>query len=274
MSTRYKLTVEYDGSGFVGWQRQENGLSVQQVLEEAAERFCGHAVRLHVAGRTDAGVHALAQVAHLDLERSFDEKTVRDAINFHVRPHGVAVLRVERMPGDETGFSFHARYSATARAYLYRILNRPAPPVLERQRVWWVARPLDHEAMDAAAKGILGRHDFSSFRASQCQAESPLRTLDRLDVTRAGEHIVIHAGARSFLHNQVRIMVGSLALIGQGKWPVSMLAQVLAARNRKMAGPTAPPDGLYLAGVSYPDLAQDAETGHTGTGDILESQNP
>ncbi|MGE4219018.1 MAG: tRNA pseudouridine(38-40) synthase TruA [Alphaproteobacteria bacterium] len=244
--SRWRLTVEYDGGPFVGWQRQANGLSVQEALETAIHAFCGETVTVHGAGRTDAGVHALGQVAHIDLARPTTARAVRDAINFHLRPHPVAVLEAESTADD-----FHARFSATGRAYLYRILNRRAPPALDTGRVWPVAAALNAEAMHEAAQFLIGRHDFSSFRAAGCQAESPLRTLDRLDVSRRGEEIHVTAEARSFLHNQVRIMVGTLRAVGEGSWNASDVAIALAACDRTAAGPTAPPDGLYLTRVDY-----------------------
>jgi tRNA pseudouridine38-40 synthase len=244
---RWKLTLEYDGRPFVGWQRQDNGPSVQQVLEEAVSRFSGETVRLHAAGRTDAGVHALGQVAHFDLGRETRAETVCNALNFHLRPWPVAVLAAESV--DE---EFHARFSALGRSYLYRILNRRAPATLDQGRVWQVNRPLDAAAMHAAAQLLVGRHDFTSFRASLCQAASPVKTLDRLEVVRAGDEIRIAAAARSFLHHQVRNMVGTLELVGAGKWPPGRVGEALAACNRSHAGPTAPADGLYFMAVRYP----------------------
>jgi len=240
------LTLEYDGTDFVGWQRQENGLSIQQVVEEAFARFCGEQVVLHVAGRTDAGVHALAQVAHVDLVRDAEPDTVRDAVNFHMRPAPITVLAAERV---EAGF--HARFTAIERSYLYRIVNRRSPLTLARNRAWWVPPPLDAEAMHAAAQVLVGRHDFSSFRAALCQAASPVKTLDALDVARAGEEVRITARARSFLHHQVRNMVGTLKLVGEGKWSTDDLRRALAACDRAAAGPTAPACGLYLVSVRY-----------------------
>jgi tRNA pseudouridine38-40 synthase len=243
---RYKLTIEYDGSGLVGWQRQANGLSVQEVLETAVERFCGEAVTVHGAGRTDAGVHALAQTAHLDLPREASPEVIRNALNHHVKPAAVSVLAVEAVPA-----SFDARRSARGRVYRYRILNRRPMPALERGRVWHVGPRLDTEAMQAAAQLLVGKHDFTSFRDTMCQAKSPVKTLDRLDVTRIGDEIVVDAGARSFLHHQVRNMVGTLKLVGAGKWRVDRVAEALAAHDRRAGGPTAPPDGLYLVEVIY-----------------------
>ena len=244
--SRYKLVLEYDGRGFVGWQRQANGLSIQEVLEETVFRFCGERVTSHVAGRTDAGVHALGQVVHLDLEKAAEPEVVRDALNFHLKPHPVAVLRAEPVDRD-----FHARFSARERAYLYRIVNRRAPLTLERGRAWLVQAPLDLAAMQAGAAHLVGRHDFSSFRAAECQAKSPVKTLDRLELSRDDEVILLHARARSFLHHQVRNMVGSLKLVGEGKSTPDDIRRVLDARDRRLAGPTAPPDGLYLVEVVY-----------------------
>lgn len=244
--TRWKITVEYDGSGFVGWQRQANGPSVQEALEDAIAGFSGETVTLHGAGRTDSGVHALAQVAHFDIERRTDGDTVRDALNHHLRSKAVSVLRAEAVPAD-----FNARFSAVRRDYLYRILNRRAPTAIERGRVWHVARPLDAPAMDAAAQILAGHHDFSSFRALRCQAKSPVKTLDQLSVSRAGDEIHVTAQARSFLHNQVRIITGTLKLVGEGAWTLDQVRAALAARDRTAGGPTAPPDGLYLTAVHY-----------------------
>jgi tRNA pseudouridine38-40 synthase len=243
---RYKLVIEYDGAPFVGWQVQENGVSVQGVLEAAVVSFCGEAAPVRGAGRTDAGVHACGQVAHLDLARDFDTDTVRDAVNAHLRPHPIAVLSAAIVPD-----TFDARFSAVKRHYFYRIVNRRAPLALDRSRAWRLAHPLDAAAMHAAAQHLVGRHDFTTFRAAECQAKSPVKTLDRLDVERAGEEVHIRAAARSFLHHQVRSMVGSLALVGHGKWSAADLARALAARDRKACGPVAPPDGLYLVGVDY-----------------------
>jgi len=244
---RYKLTIEYDGSGLVGWQRQANGPSVQQVLETAIAKFCGESVTVHGAGRTDAGVHALAQTAHVDLARTVAPEVLRSAVNYHLRPARIAILTAEPVPA-----SFDARLSAIGRIYLYRILNRRAPPVLERGRVWQVAPPLNVEAMRAGAQYLIGHHDFSSFRDSLCQAKSPLKTLDALELRRAGEEIHIEARARSFLHHQVRIIVGTLKLVGLGHWRPDDVARALAAADRRAGGPTAPPDGLHLVEVRYP----------------------
>ena len=243
---RYRLTLEYDGGGFVGWQRQDNGPSVQAALEEAAAGLCGTPVTAFAAGRTDAGVHALGQVAHMDLPRTYPAETVRDALNHHLKPRPVAVLLAEPVAQD-----FHARFSALERHYLYRIVNRRAPLALERGHAWLVHPPLDEAAMQAAAQRLLGRHDFTTFRAAQCQARSPVKTLDRLDVRREGEEILFDVRARSFLHSQVRSMVGSLKLVGEGKWSADELSEALAAAERGRCGPVAPPDGLYLARVVY-----------------------
>ena len=246
---RYALVLEYDGTGFVGWQRQAVGLSVQQVLEQAASHLVhGSAVVSIAAGRTDAGVHAIGQVASIDLDRDIAPDKLRDALNFHMQPHAVVVLRAARVQE-----RWNPRFSAIGRAYRYVILNRRARPALEAGQVWHVHLPLDATAMHVAAQSLRGHHDFTSFRATSCQAKSPWRTLDRLDVAREGERIVIEAAARSFLHHQVRNMVGTLKLVGQGVWPAARVAEALAARARAAAGPTAPPDGLALVAVHYPE---------------------
>ena len=243
---RYKLTIEYDGTPFVGWQAQDNGVSVQGVLTAAIAAFVGEQAAVSAAGRTDAGVHALGQVAHVDLAKDWDTETVRDAINFHLRPQPVAVLSVERAAPD-----FDARFSAIKRHYLYRIVNRRADLTLEQNRAWRVPRPLDAQAMHVAAQRLIGRHDFTTFRSTECQAKSPVKTLDRLDVARAGEEVSIAAVARSFLQHQVRSMVGSLIHVGEGKWSADDLASTLAARDRSACGQVAPPHGLYLVRVDY-----------------------
>ena len=245
---RYKLILEYDGTGLVGWQRQANGLSVQEILEIAAERFCGKKLVVHGAGRTDAGVHALAQAAHLDLPKESPTDVIRNALNQHVKPHAVSIVAVERV--DE---SFDARRSARGRVYRYRILNRRAPAAVARGHVWHVGPPLDVEAMQQGARLLLGKHDFSTFRDSECQAKSPVKTLDLLQVTRSGDEVQIEARARSFLHHQVRNMVGSLKLVGLGKWRAPHRREALDARDRRAGGPTAPPEGLYLVEVIYPE---------------------
>lgn len=243
---RYRITVEYDGTSFVGWQRQAEGVSIQGALEEAIRKFSGETVDVRGAGRTDAGVHALGQVAHFDLTRDWNGDRIRDAMNFHLRPHPVAVLSASAV---EDGFD--ARFSAVKRHYEYRILNRRAPPVLERHRVWWVVHDLDVEAMRSAASVLVGRHDFTTFRAAQCQAPSPIKTLDRFEVARERDEIVCRLSARSFLHRQVRSMVGSLKLVGEGKWTASDLAAALAACDREACGAVAPASGLYLVSVDY-----------------------
>jgi tRNA pseudouridine38-40 synthase len=246
--TRWALLLEYDGTPFVGWQRQETGLSVQAVLETAAAMLNqGNPVISTVAGRTDSGVHASAQVAQMDLPDTIPAQKVRDALNFHMKPHPVVVLCAVPAPD-----GWNARFSATRRSYRYRILNRHARPALLADRVWHVAAELDNAAMREAAQSLLGQHDFTSFRAAACQAKSPLRTLDRLDVRRDGAMVEIVAEARSFLHHQMRNMVGTLKLVGDGSWPIDRVAAALAARDRAAAGPTAPADGLCLTGVRYP----------------------
>ncbi|MGN6535731.1 MAG: tRNA pseudouridine(38-40) synthase TruA [Mesorhizobium sp.] len=245
---RFRLEIEYDGGPYAGWQRQAGQHSVQAAIEQALEKFCGEAVTLRGAGRTDAGVHATGQVAHIDLAKDWRPDTVRDAVNAHLQQAGerVAVLAASVVPDD-----FDARFSARARHYVYRIANRRAPPALEKGKVWWVPKRLDVEAMDAAAKQLLGRHDFTTFRSAQCQANSPLRTLDRLDVARSGDMIEVFASARSFLHNQVRSMVGSLKKVGEGAWMSEDLKAALEARDRAACGQVAPPDGLFLVSVDY-----------------------
>lgn len=249
---RYKLTIEYDGTGLVGWQRQDNGPSVQAILEAAVQRLSGAAAALVAAGRTDAGVHATGQVVHVDLAKDFHPERVRDGLNFWLRGQEapVSVLAAERV-GDD----FHARFSAIERRYLYRIVDRRPPPVLDRHRVLWVRHRMDVEAMHQAAQLLVGRHDFSSFRASECQAASPVKTLDRLAVARVGDEIQVVAWARSFLHHQVRNMVGTLRLVGEGKWTGTDVARALAACDRSKGGPTAAAQGLYLTAVLYPDAA-------------------
>ena len=243
---RYKLTLEYDGSPFRGWQRQSDGGSVQQTLEHAVRGFCGEEVQVVAAGRTDAGVHATGQVAHLDLARSVTPETLRNALNYHLRPHPVVILAAAPAADD-----FHARFSAKTRHYLYRIVNRRAPLALERGRAWHVPTPLDAEIMHEAAQRLIGRHDFTSFRSALCQAKSPVKTLDRLTIRRLGDRLEITALARSFLHHQVRNMVGTLKLVGEGRLLVSHVDAVLAARDRAAAGPTAPACGLFLTRVDY-----------------------
>ena len=244
---RYRVTVEYDGTPFLGWQMQADGPSVQGRLAEAIHKLGGETADVRGAGRTDAGVHALGQVAHFDLVKDWPADTVRDAVNFHLRPDPITIIDCEAI-----GPGFDARFSAVGRHYLYRILARRAPPALDRHRVGWVPRPLDAGAMAAAAPALLGKHDFTTFRAAGCQAKSPVKTLDRLDVTAVGEEIRIEASARSFLHHQVRSIVGSLKHVGEGKWPVSEMAAAIDARDRSRCGALAPSSGLYLVGVDYP----------------------
>jgi tRNA pseudouridine38-40 synthase len=250
---RYKLTIEYDGTPFVGWQFQAAGLSVQGLLSNAVERFSGEHVHVQGAGRTDAGVHATGQVAHIELAKEWRPDTVRDALNAHLRPHPVAVLAAELAADD-----FHARFSATGRRYFYRVISRRADLALDRDHAWKVPRPLDAEAMHTAAQRLIGRHDFTTFRATECQAASPVKTLDRLDVERIGhdsfgDEVRIHAEARSFLHHQVRSMVGTLVKVGEGGWTPDDVSAALEARDRTRCGPMAPAAGLYLAEVTYPE---------------------
>jgi tRNA pseudouridine38-40 synthase len=244
---RYKLIVEYDGRPFVGWQIQDNGPSVQGLLAVAAERFCGESASMHGAGRTDAGVHALGQVCHVDLTKDWDVDTVRDAFNAHLRPHPIAVIAAEKVDD-----SFDARFSASKRHYLYRIINRRADLTFERGRAWRIAKPLNAAAMHLAAQRLVGRHDFTTFRHAECQARSPVKTLDALAVARIREDIQVSASARSFLHTQVRSMVGALALVGEGKWSADDISLALHRRDRTACAPVAPPDGLYLVRVDYP----------------------
>jgi len=244
--TRWKLTIEYDGGPFVGWQRQDNGMSVQQALEEALFKLANEEVVTTAAGRTDAGVHALGQVVHVDITKARNAKDMRDGLNFHLKPHPISIL--EAVEVDET---FHARTSAVERRYLFRILNRKAPPALDYGRVWYVPQPLNAAAMHEAAQVLVGHHDFTSFRAAECQAKSPLKTLDELNVARRGDEIEITARARSFLHHQVRNMVGTLAQVGLGKWNSLQVKKALDAKDRSKAGPTSPPDGLYFVSVRY-----------------------
>jgi tRNA pseudouridine38-40 synthase len=243
---RYRLTIEYDGASFAGWQIQVDQTTVQGVLMAAIEALSGEKAPVQGAGRTDAGVHARAQVAHVDLAKDWETDTVRDALNAHLRPHPVAVLAAEKAAAD-----FNARTSAVKRHYLYRIVNRRADLTLDLGRAWRVSRPLDAAAMHAAAQRLIGKHDFTTFRSTECQAKSPVKTLDQLDVARDGEGVTVLAAARSFLHNQVRSMVGSLVTVGEGKWSADDLARALAARDRTACGQVAPPDGLYLMKVDY-----------------------
>jgi tRNA pseudouridine38-40 synthase len=244
--TRYRLVIEYNGGPFVGWQRQDNGASIQGALEDAIEKLSGARVTVTGAGRTDAGVHAFGQVAHFDLEKHFEAGKVRDALNHFLRPAPIVVLEAVMADAE-----FHARFSATGRHYLYRILNRRSPPALEEGRVWHVSPRLDAEAMHHAAQALVGQHDFTTFRAAECQAKSPIKTLDRLDVSQRGDEIHIAASARSFLHHQIRSFTGSLKLVGEGKWQPRDVGKALAAKDRAACGPVAPPDGLYLVRVDY-----------------------
>ncbi|HHZ07733.1 MAG TPA: tRNA pseudouridine(38-40) synthase TruA [Rhizobiales bacterium] len=246
---RYRLDIEYDGTAYAGWQRQSGQHSVQAAIEQAVLSFCGDRVSLRAAGRTDAGVHATGQVAHVDLSRDWPADTVRDALNAHLGKAEEAVSILAAVPVADT---FDARFSATGRHYLYRILNRRAPPALERNRVWWVPKLLDAAAMHEAAQELVGRHDFTTFRSAHCQAKSPMRTLDRLHVTRDGDVIEVRAAARSFLHNQVRSMVGTLKRVGEGAWTPADVATALAARDRAACAGLAPPQGLFLVKVDYP----------------------
>ncbi|EDL48869.1 tRNA pseudouridine(38-40) synthase TruA [Erythrobacter sp. SD-21] len=248
--TRFALTIEFDGTPFFGLQRQDNGPSVQQSLEEAAFRVTGENVRLHSAGRTDTGVHALAMRSHMDIEKDIEPFRLMEALNAQVRPDPIAVTHCGVVPDD-----WHARFSCTGRSYVYRIANRRAPLTLERNRLWQVPQDLDHEAMDRAAKALVGLHDFTTFRSVQCQSQSPVKTLDRLDVERDGEEVRIHAAARSFLHHQVRSVVGCLALVGMGRWREEQLAEALEAKDRQALGLNAPPHGLYFVAATYPDEA-------------------
>ena len=243
---RYKLTIEYDGAPFCGWQIQADQLTVQGALTAAVKALSGEKTLVQGAGRTDAGVHALGQVAHVDLSREWETDTVRDGLNAHLRPHPIAVLSAERV-ADE----FNARTSAVKRHYLYRIVNRRADLTLDQTRAWRVPRRLDDKGMHEAAQRLVGKHDFTTFRSTECQAKSPVKTLDRLDVERDGDSVLVWASARSFLHNQVRSMVGSLVAVGDGKWSADDLSRALAARDRGACGPVAPPDGLYLMRVDY-----------------------
>lgn len=243
---RFKLTLEYEGTSFVGWQRQASLPSVQGQLEACFFDFLGKPVDVWGSGRTDAGVHATGQVAHVDVPKSYSPFAIQGAINKRLRDVPITVLSVEEVPAD-----FHARFSALSRSYEYKILNQRAAPALERHRMWWVIRPLSVEAMTEAASYLLGHQDFSSFRNSQCQASSPFKTLDEFSVERRGNLIVIKARARSFLHNQVRNMVGTLKRVGEGSWPPHKVKEILEAKDRRRAGPTAPPHGLYLTQVCF-----------------------
>lgn len=245
--TRWRLTIEFDGGPFMGWQRQDHGPSVQQTLEEALERMTGERAAFTAAGRTDAGVHALAMPAHVDVAKALTAHRLREGLNALVRPQPISVLDVEEVADD-----WHARFSCIGRRYIYRILNRRAPPALDRGRVWHIPVLLDAEAIAEGAKLLIGKHDFTTFRSVQCQSDSPVKTLDRLEVSRVGEEIHVEAAARSFLHHQVRSMVGCLALVGRGQWAPEDVGKALEARDRSALGLNAPPHGLYFAGATYP----------------------
>ena len=247
---RFALTLEYDGRPFVGWQRQTLGASVQQTLEEAVFAITGERTAVYAAGRTDAGVHALAMRAHVDIDRPIVPFRLMEAINALVRPAPVAVIACEAVTDD-----WHARFSCVRRHYLYRILNRRASLTWQQGLVWRVKQPLDVAAMQAGATRLIGQHDFTTFRSTHCQADSPVRTLERLDVVRNGEAIEVTVSARSFLHHQVRSMVGCLALVGLGRWTPDDLGAALAARDRTALGLNAPPDGLWFVGADYPDVS-------------------
>jgi tRNA pseudouridine38-40 synthase len=248
--TRFALTIEYDGRPFMGWQRQAHGPSVQQAIEEALGRIIGAEPVVHAAGRTDAGVHATAMRAHVDVERAIAPFRLMEALNAHLRPAPIAILDCVAVPEE-----WHARFSCLGRRYEYRIVNRRAPLTFETGLAWRIARPLDAEAMQAAAQRLTGKHDFTTFRSAHCQSASPVKTLDRLDVTRTGDRVTIHAAARSFLHHQVRSMVGCLALVGLGQWSPDDISAALEARDRSMLGLNAPPDGLYFTGADYGALS-------------------
>ena len=247
---RFRLDIEYDGSAYAGWQRQADQPTVQQAIEQAIAKFCGDIISLRGAGRTDAGVHATGQVAHADLSKAWTGDKVRDAVNAHLQMAGERVSILLATPVSD---AFDARFSALGRHYLYRIVNRRPPAALDMGKVWWVPKRLDADAMHEAAKVLLGRHDFTTFRSTQCQANSPVRTLERLDVERFGDVIEIRASARSFLHNQVRSITGSLKRVGDGAWTAGDLKAALDARDRAACGQVAPPDGLFLTKVDYPE---------------------
>jgi tRNA pseudouridine38-40 synthase len=244
--SRYKLTLEYDGRAFQGWQRQKNSFSVQEALESAVHAFSGETTTVQGAGRTDTGVHATGQVAHVDIEKAMSLESLQNAINYHLRPHPVVVVKTTEVSDD-----FHARFSAIGRRYVYRIVNRRAPLVLDVGRAWHLPTPIEEEVMHEAAQRLIGKHDFTSFRSSACQAKSPVKTLDRITVLRKADEIWVTVMARSFLHHQVRNIVGTLKMIGDNKWPVDRIEAILEAKNRAAAGPTAPAAGLYLAAVDY-----------------------
>jgi tRNA pseudouridine38-40 synthase len=245
--SRFALTIEYDGTPYWGWQRQKGGPTIQQAIEEAITKITGEKAGVHGAGRTDAGVHALAMHAHVDIARPFDPFRLMAAINAHLRPQPIAITNAVRVADD-----WHARFTCLGRSYEYRIANRHAPLALEQGKVWRIPKPLDADAMHDAAQILIGLHDFTTFRSVHCQSASPLKSLDRLDVRRVGDHVIIEAAARSFLHHQVRSMVGCLSYVGSGKWSKADLQTALDARDRKALGKNAPPDGLYFTGAVYP----------------------
>ncbi len=250
MKQRYKLTLEYNGANFVGWQRQKNGLAVQEAIEQAIKGFCGETVTVHGSGRTDAGVHALAQVAHFDIKKITNGDTVRDALNYYLTKGTISILAAEAV--DE---NFNSRFSAEQRVYLYRIVSRRAPITLDTGRVWWVPVTLDADEMQKASKFLVGKHDFSTFRAAECQADSSIKTLDEINVEKipysGGNEIRIHVRAKSFLYHQVRNIAGSLKLVGEGRWSISDFKSAFRAADRREGGPTAPPEGLYFVEVVY-----------------------
>ncbi|MCL6249590.1 tRNA pseudouridine(38-40) synthase TruA [Altererythrobacter sp. KTW20L] len=246
--TRFALTLEFDGGPFMGLQRQDHGPSIQQAVEDAARAVTGEDVRMHAAGRTDSGVHALGMVAHVEIAKPFEPSRLMAALNALLRPDPIAVIACEARPDD-----WHARFSCIGRAYEYRIVNRRAPLTLERGKAWAITRPLDAGAMHEAAQHLVGRHDFTTFRSVHCQSQSPEKTLDRLDISREGEHVIVRAEARSFLHHQVRSMVGTLSLVGLGQWRVDQVREALEAKDRAALGLNAPPDGLYFVRAVYPD---------------------
>lgn len=243
---RYKLTIEYDGTSFCGWQRQQSGLSIQQIIEDALKIILKTETTLYGSGRTDAGVHALSQVAHFDSEQSIESYKLRESLNALVRPHPISIKSVEIV--DE---NFHARFSAKKRTYIYRILNTPYPPTLEKNRVWWYKYPLDEKKMHQAAQLLIGKHDFSTFRASECQAKSPVKTIDSISIKKQGEEIIMTITARSFLHHQVRNIIGTLTLVGSEKWTLSDFKKALESCDRRAGGPTAPAEGLYFQHIEY-----------------------
>ena len=247
---RYRITVEYDGSPFCGWQMQDNGPSVQGALTDALKSLSGEDVQVMGAGRTDAGVHALGQVAHFDLSKSWNPDKIRDGLNFHLKPDPVAVLEAAEVSNE-----FHARFSAVKRYYTYRIICRRPPLTLERHRVWRINAPLNVDAMNEAGQALVGRHDFTTFRSVHCQSKSPVKSIDQVSVKKSGDHILIDVSAISFLHNQVRSIAGSLKMVGEGKWSVADFKSALDACDRSRCGPVAPPDGLYLTQVDYEERA-------------------